>query len=41
MEQKNNHTGVTTDTQGGVSVLRSIQLNNVNLVLENAPVSGQ
>ena len=41
VEQKNNHTGVTTNNQGGVSVLQSIQLGSVSLVLEDAPTSGQ
>jgi len=41
VEQKNNQTGVTTDTQGGVSVLRSIQLDSVSLVLQDAQASGQ
>ncbi len=41
VEQKNDHTGVTTQSQGGVPVLQSIQLSSVNLVLEGAASSGQ
>jgi len=41
VEEKNNHTGITTNTVGGVNVLESIELNNLSLVLEGAPTSGQ
>jgi len=41
VEQKNNHNGVTTNTQGGVDVVQAIQLNNVSLVLDSTPAPGQ
>jgi len=41
VEQKNDRKGVTTNTQGGVSVLQSIQLSSVSLVLQAAASSGQ
>lgn len=33
VEQKNNHSGVSTSTEGGKEVLQTILLNNVSLVL--------
>jgi hypothetical protein len=33
VEQKNNHTGISTDSQSGKNVLKSIILNNVSLNL--------
>jgi hypothetical protein len=41
VEEKHNLNGVTTNTQGGVDFLQTIQLNHVSLVLENAPTTGQ
>jgi hypothetical protein len=41
VEEKNNFSGVTTKTLDGVDVLESIELNNLDLVLEGAPTSGQ
>ncbi len=41
VEQKNDQKGVTTNDQGGVSVLKSIQLSKVSLVLVGATSSGQ
>ena len=41
VEQKNDRKGVTTNSQGGVSVLQSIQLSSVSLVLQGATSSGQ
>ena len=33
VEQQNNHSGISTSTQGGKEVLQTILLSNVNLVL--------
>ena len=33
VEQKNNHTGISTDSQSGKEVLKSIILSNVSLTL--------
>jgi hypothetical protein len=33
VEQKNNHTGISTDSQSGKNVLKTIILNNVSLTL--------
>jgi hypothetical protein len=41
VEEKNNLSGITTKTQGGIDVLGSIELNNLSLVLEGAPTSVQ
>jgi hypothetical protein len=41
VEEKHGYNAVTIDTQGGVDVLQTIQLNSISLVLEAAPHSGQ
>jgi len=41
VEENHNLNSVTTNTQGGVDFLQTIQLNHVSLVLESAPTTGQ
>jgi len=41
VEKKNNHNGVITSNQGGVSVLQSIELSGTSLMLQDATSSGQ
>jgi len=39
--EKHDLSGILTDSQGGSNVLEAIRLNNVNIVLANAPHAGQ
>jgi len=39
--EKSNHSGITTDSQGGVDVLRAIQLHNMSLVFAGTQATGQ
>jgi len=41
VEEKHNLSGFTVNTRDGVGVLETIELNNVSLVLEGSPTSGQ
>jgi hypothetical protein len=41
VEQKNEHSGVTTNAVGGSNVLQAIQLNHVSLIVEGPEAAGQ
>jgi hypothetical protein len=41
VEEKHGLSGFTVNTRDGIDVLEAIELNNVSLVLEGSPASGQ
>jgi len=41
VEEKHGLSGFTVNTLDGIDVLEAIELNNVSLVLEGSPASGQ